>query len=608
MHKRLCRKPVTAFCILPSRAEFDLTHVRHYRYSFPASWRNIFAASERSAAGSQPMHFHDRYTIVYNGEIYNYKEIREVLVTRGFVFYSQSDTEVILAAYALYKEKCVDHFDGMFAFAIWDETEQTLFAARDRFGEKPFFYCRNNNILFFASEIKALWAAGIKKAVNKKLLFNFLTLGYTSNPADSVETFFDGIRKLPAASYFKYHLPSGQLTVQQYWKLREEINTGAGGEETIEQFSDILFRSVKRRLRSDVTVGTSLSGGLDSSSIVAIMKMLRESSGDAAAIKTFSAVFPGYEKDESRFIQSVQQKLAIDNYQTRPTAESLLQHFDKVCYHQDEPFISSSIHAQYEVFALAKQMNVTVLLDGQGADETLAGYDKYYHWYWQELFTTDQDILQREIALARKAGSREAWNWKNKLAARFPRLTQTILTALQRRKQRNTDDLQPAFIHDYGRSYYTIPLPDKLENVLRFNTSFMGLEELLRYADRNSMAHGREVRLPFLSHELVEFIFSLPSGFKIKDAWTKWILRKSMENKLPSGIVWRTGKVGFEPPQKQWMENKLLQEYIRHQKEKLAKAGILQAGITDKIIKPQDAHAALNVDWRYLVAGKLFGE
>lgn len=570
-----------------------------------------------STAGAQPMHYPGGYTIVYNGEIYNYKELREELTKKGFAFCTQTDTEVLLAAYACYKEDCLQHLDGMFAFTIWDSQEQTLFAGRDRFGEKPFFYRHSSGQLFFASELKALWCAGIRKKANQQMLYNFLTLGYTTNPADGAETFFEEVYKLPAASYMQYHLPSGRLTVRPYWKLPVRVSAPAAADvsypvnagkerKLIEQFSDLLHRSVARRLRSDVPVGTSLSGGLDSSSIVAVMKRLSDASGNPAVIKTFSATFPGYEKDESYFISSVQEKLGIENYQTRPTAEAMLQQFDQLCYYQDEPFISSSVWAQFCVFALAKKEGVTVLLDGQGADEILAGYDKYYPWYWQELFKYDRQLLQKELQLARDAGIQKTWGWKNKLAARFPRFASSMQTAYKKRKQRSAAGLQKDFIHQYGQSYYKTPLPDKLDNLLRFNTCNSGLEELLRYADRNSMAHGREVRLPFLSHELVEFVCSLPSSFKIRDAWTKWILRRSVENELPQNIVWRSGKVGFEPPQKGWMENKLLQERIRCEKEKLVQAGVLQAGILHQTIKPQDALAAFNADWRYLVAGKLF--
>ncbi|MBE7174275.1 MAG: asparagine synthase (glutamine-hydrolyzing) [Williamsia sp.] len=592
------------------------------------------AIIDLSQAGTQPMHFNNQYSIVFNGEIYNYKEIRRDLVRKGCLFHTQTDTEVLLAAYAYYGEECLQHFDGMFAFAIWNDQEQTLFAARDRFGEKPFFYHLSKDGLFFASELKALWRAGIPKTANPKMLYNFLTLGYTLNPADGTETFFKEVYKLPAASYMRYQPSSGRLTLHSYWKLPACTSTAGGktrlqtdthhttlsgtlpnkqaGQDfhaeaaVIEQFADLLQKSVARRLRSDVPVGTSLSGGLDSSSIVAVMKQVLLAAGNPAVVNTFSAVFPGYEKDESAFIRSVQEGLEIQNYQVQPTAEGMLQQFDQLCYYQDEPFGSSSIWAQFCVFELAKRHQVTVLLDGQGADEVLAGYDKYYPWYWQELFKRDRPTLRKELQAAHDMGIQKSWGWKNKLAAYFPRSASNLQTVYRKISQQRTADLQPDFVRSWGASYYTTPLPDSLENLLCYNTCCNGLEELLRYADRNSMAHGREVRLPFLSHELVEFIFSLPSHFKIRDAWTKWILRRSMEEKLPKNIVWRSRKIGFEPPQKLWMENSLLQERVRTEKEKLVQAGVLHASILLKMVKPQGALAAFNADWRYLAAGNLF--
>ena len=554
-----------------------------------------------SAAGAQPMHYLDRYTIVYNGEIYNYKEIREDLLKKGFRFHSQTDTEVVLAAYACYGEACLSRFDGMFAFAIWDEAAQRLFAARDRFGEKPFFYCRLNGRLIFASEIKALWAAGMKKKENLALLYNFLTVDYTGNPADPAETFFEGVYKLPAGSLLRYHLPSRQLTTGRYWKL--EISRAAEeNSNKTEQFMELLQASVQKRLRSDVPVGTSLSGGLDSSAIVALMKKGYDSTG---SIKTFSAVFPGYEKDESRFIRSVQQKLDIENYQTSPAAKDLVADFDKLCDHQDEPFISSSMYAQYAVFGLAKKRGVTVLLDGQGADEILAGYNKYYHWYWQELYRTDRKKFRWETAQARRTGVGGSWSWQNRMAAFFPGIATGLQKWRREKQQRCMYGLHPEFVRAYGYSYYTLPRTDRLENVLYYNTISNGLEELLRYADRNSMAHSREVRLPFLQHELVEFIFSLPPHWKIRDARTKWILRNSMENMLPAEVVWRLDKVGFEPPQQQWMQHPQMQACIREQKLRLAQAGIFKKEEIKPIKKPHEIHAAPDNDWRLLVAGKL---
>lgn len=520
-------------------------------------------------SGKQPMHYLDRYTIVHNGEIYNYIELEEELIRKGYTFRSSSDTEVILAAYDCYREECVRHFDGMFAFAIWDEKEQTLFAARDRFGEKPFYYYYDQEQLAFASEMKALWAGGVTKESNRTLLYNYLTLGYTCNPADLSETFYKDIAKLPPASYLKYHPATNSLETGRYWDIdRTYVDTTISEKQATEQFLNLFHTSLQRRLRSDVPVGTSLSGGLDSSSIVAAI-CHNKLTGNT--VQTFSAVFPGFAKDESRYQQLVTDRYNLSNHTVTPTAEEMITVLDKLCYHQEEPFQSSSIFAQYKVFELAKRHNVKVLLDGQGADETLAGYDKYY-------------------------------NRKGRILDLFPEISTIYIERLKAVQQKRNPHLSKSFKEEYGQSYYQFPHRDQLNSILYYNTFMNGLEELLRYADRNAMAHGREVRLPFLQHELVEFIFSLPADFKIRNGLGKWLLRQSMQDYLPEVIVWRKDKVGFEPPQQQWMQNPALQEKIQEAKKLLFRKDVLDPAILKHKVQPQGAHEAGNYDWRFLSA------
>lgn len=557
------------------------------------------AIIDLSNTGNQPMHYADRYTIVYNGEIYNYVELKDALIKKGYSFRSSCDTEVILAAYACYGENCLALFDGMFAFAIWDEQEQTLFAARDRFGEKPFYYYHNGHQLLFASEMKALWSAGIEKVQNKTLLYNFLTLGYTSDPADLFETFYTNISKLPAAFSLKYNAVTKALETTRYWDIDSMNKTVISDKEAMEQFKHLLVSSVQKRLRSDVQTGTSLSGGLDSSSIIAI---LCNDLHKGEKMQTFSATFPLFEKDESAFQQEVVKRFKLINHTVSPTADDLVNSLSKLNYHQEEPFQSSSIFAQFKVFELAAQHNTTVLLDGQGADETLAGYNKYHHWYLEELYIKDKKLFREE----KRANPDTAWNWRNTLIARFPAVTSGYIERIKAIQQKKNRDLTKDFINNFGHSFYHYPQPGSLNSVLYYNTSINGLEELLRYADRNSMAHGREVRLPFLQYELVQFIFSLPAHFKIRNGFSKWILRQSMDGCLPASIVWRKDKTGFEPPQQQWMEHKMVKEYIHEAKRLLVKQGILTAEALDKPIRPAAAHEAENYDWRFLSAAVIF--
>jgi len=565
------------------------------------------AIIDLSDEAAQPMHYLDRYTIVYNGEIYNYIELRKELKKAGYHFKTGSDTEVILAAYDFYKEQCVQYFDGMFAFAIWDDQEQQLFAARDRFGEKPFYYYAEKNMFAFASEMKALWAAGINKTPEHKMILNYITLGYVQNPADKAQTFFKDIYSLPAAHYLYYRAGEGSIRIENYWNIDKQAFIRISEEDAIERIDALFSSSVFRRLRSDVPVGASLSGGLDSSSIVYYMQ--QQIRNVANKYKTFSAIFPGFEKNEHAYVLEVVKKLQVDNFTVVPTAADLIRDFKKLCYHQEEPFPSSSIYAQYRVFDLAKSQRVKVLLDGQGADEVLAGYHKYIHWYLQEMVSRYKfsDIKKEKIRLqANNIPFR--WGVKNIMAAFLPSHASIALEKKEyQRIIHHTDISKNMLTFLKGREWEGIhkPVVTKLNDILYFNTMQHGLEELLRYSDRNAMAHGLEVRLPFLNAELVQFIFSLPSQFKISNGYTKSIFRKLMDQKLPDSIVWRTDKIGYEPPQKIWMEDKEMKEYVYTAKQKLVKEDILKAQVLQKKSRSLHAHDADNFDWRYLCVAEM---
>ena len=558
-----------------------------------------------SDAAAQPFHYLGRYVILHNGEIYNYIELREELRKKGYSFKTQTDTEVLVAAYDHWKQSCLQQFDGMFAFAIWDEQEKEFFAARDRFGEKPFHYiCTGNNVFLFTSEIKAFWPINAGREFNKKMLFNFLTIGYTDNPDEPQETFYQDVKKLPPASFIKIKFQQGlSIDIQKYWDLDpHDQGDDISDEEAIDKFGDLFKTSVKRRLRSDVPLGTSLSGGLDSSSIAAVIYGLKTID---YRLQTFSAIFPGFDKNEEKYIDEITGKFSLRSYKTALSDEEIPTLFQKIIQQQDEPFGSASTLPQSKVFALAKQNNVKVLLDGQGADEILAGYHKYYKWYWQELFRKRKLVISGEIKRAKNLGINERFGMNNIIAALFPDFASVFLEKQYLLNALKQEDLTKEFIHLQSKeAYYTTPAIFSLNGVLYFNTCIHGLEELLRYADRNSMAHGREVRLPFLNHELVEFLFSLPSDFKIRDGWTKWILRKTMENRVPSSTAWRQDKIGFEPPQRSWMQLPAMQEMIHEAKKKLVNEKILKAEVMNKKIQPSAAYEKNNYDWKYLVSAQ----
>ena len=579
------------------------------------------AITDLTVNAAQPMLFIPRetsgetkyalYTIIHNGEIYNYLELRSLLIQKGYVFRTRSDTEVIIAAYDYWKEKCLQQFNGMFAFAIWDEKEQELFAARDRFGEKPFYYYEDGNYFIFASEMKALWAVGVPRTIDEKMLLNYLTLGHVQNSMDKEQCFFENIYSLPPAHFLKISVNDCKSKIHKFWNINKEVKIEISVPDAIERFTELFNNSVKYRFKSEVPAGASLSGGLDSSSIIAGIyeQQIKNTRDTDIKLKTFSAVFPGYGKDESEYIDAVLARFGIDNFKVTPTPESLLKDFKKLCFHQEEPFSSSGIYAQYRVFEMAGQHGVKVLLDGQGADETMAGYPRYIHWYLQE-------VLSRHKLGATRKEKKELvenkqpfrWDINNVFASFLPAHAAIQLEKKEYRKTIHHPDIKPDFLRSLnGREWEGIhkPIVTKLNDILYFNTLKMGLEELLRFSDRNSMSQGVEIRLPFLDHYLVEFIFSLPAQFKIHEGWTKWLLRHTMDQKLPDQVVWRKEKIGFETPQFTWMENDTVQEFIQEAKRKLVSRGVLKQSVLNKKVQPKDAYAPDNYDWRYLCAGHI---
>jgi asparagine synthase (glutamine-hydrolysing) len=551
------------------------------------------AILDLSERGAQPMHYLGRYTVTLNGEIYNYIELREELIRKGHTFVSESDTEVLLAAYSEYGVSVLDRLDGMFAFAIWDEQESTLFCARDRFGEKPFFYHYVPSKSFaFASEIKSLFAFGAPRFINNRMLFNYLAYDVIENPRGKSETFFEGISKLEAANYVLVDR-RGAVTKRRYWGVPEiNVDQRISFEDACERFRELFTQSVKRRLRSDVPVGTSLSGGLDSSSVLCTISNLLNGNGHGQ--KTFSARFHNSALDEGEYMRLAAEAAGAMQHFAWPDERTLLDNIDEVFYHQEEPFGGASILAQWEVMKLAKRENVTVLLDGQGADETLGGYVHYFRTLFLELYSKDRSRFREERREYEDLHKRRfVSDARFRLEATRPGLLRLMGNARRRFSR-------PSYVHhlhpDFAAEYRTEPPPfenhNDLNETLRYSTQGYGLEKLLRFADRNSMAFSREVRLPFLNHELVEFLFTLPPSYKISGGWTKRILRYAMEPILPAPITWRVEKLGFEPPQEQWLKNPEARKLIEGCNRDLIERRVLS----------QDSECD---EWRCLMASKL---
>ncbi|MCW3462079.1 asparagine synthase (glutamine-hydrolyzing) [Chitinophaga nivalis] len=572
-----------------------------------------------STGGDQPMHYADkRYTITFNGEIYNYIELKQKLISKGYTFQSTSDTEVLLALYDAEKEGCLTSLDGMFAFAIWDEKEQTLFFARDRFGEKPFHYAFTPEKYFvFGSEMKSLWAYGIPRVRNNKMLYRYLVYNEIMNEEDLAETFFDGILRLKPAHYGILHFPSFKLKIKQYWDINyRQVNDEITEREAKEKFRDLFLTSVGRRLRSDVPVGSSLSGGLDSSLIVCAINHLQQDKGGSQ--HTFSARFPGFKKDEGVYMDKVIAQTNANAHFVYPDAEHFFENMSTITWHQEEPFGSASISAQNAVMKLAKEKNITVLLDGQGADEILAGYHIYYYSFFHELRSGDRSTYKAQLEKYHRLqagnninGLSYQGDLKSWVKSKFP----AALLKLIKNKRQQLAAIRSPFISRDFIAEYAVEESRMLQTNIHLNhslynsTTGAGLQELLRYADRNSMQYSREVRLPFLSHELVTFLFTLPARYKIFDGWTKYLMRIAFEDILPQDITWRKDKIGYEPPQQSWMDATAVKAQINDYKDGFIREKILDASMTNI---NTDIASSLSDDpgknWRILQAGLIFNK
>jgi asparagine synthase (glutamine-hydrolysing) len=512
--------------------------------------------------GAQPMAWLEKYVITFNGEIYNYIEIKAYLRSKGYSFKSDSDTEVILMAYDFWGVGCLQHFDGMFSFAIYNFEKNELFCARDRFGEKPFYYAFHEGNLVFASEMKALWAFGVPKVKNDGMLHNYLSYDLVENPLDQTETFYSNIFKLKPSHYFIY---KGEKNVNQisYWSLAFEDNSELTMNQVQIQFLELLETSLNRRLRSDVQVGSSLSGGLDSSTIVGLIAQNTNQN------HTFSARFKDFKNDEGKYIDVVSNTFKTNHHNIFVNEDDLINDLDKLIWHQEEPFQTGSIYAQYCVYKEARKNNVLVMLDGQGADEFLGGYDKDFKFYLKEI--NKQSILKGEFIrlIKENHGFDVSLSKKDLLQLNTPKLFSLFARLKWNYKSSIPAGINRSFHHSSKSKSNPFKEFNSLKEMLHYEMTNQGLEKLLKFADRNSMANSIEVRLPFLSHELVEFTFKQKNSLFLNQGWSKAILRNSMKNILPNEIVWRKDKIGFEAPHEKWTKHERFVQLSKDAKSEL---------------------------------------
>lgn len=506
------------------------------------------AIFDLSPRGHQPMQDATRtLTIVFNGEIYNWVELRKEL-RRFYPFRSHTDTEVLLAAYTRWGPGFLHRLNGMFAFALWDETEQRLLMARDRFGEKPLYYVHRPGLLLFASEIKAILASGlVSPEPHLQSIYRFLA--YRETDA-AEETLFRDIVALPAAHALYYSAQQDSCKLLKYWDLDPAAEIPPSVDRVYaERLLELMRSSVNLRMRSDVPVGSCLSGGLDSSSLVG----LSASHPGASRPSTFSARFDDPSIDEGDYIRSVTDLFSTPNYTVFPDPRRMMEELSTFAWHQEHPFAGPSIYAQWCVMRLANEQGVTVLLDGQGGDETLAGYLLSSGANYKDLFSN-----LRWCTLARNAFDEIRQHGLRGLAKillpQLPVTLRNIAYSFSEPLSLTADFASVAFAPPtHLKSGFSSTLHDELYQQLRCSM----LPKLLRFADRSSMAFSREVRLPFLDHRVVEFLFAIPESQKICGTTTKFILRNAMRGRIPNKVVDRKDKKGFETPQAAWLRGPL---------------------------------------------------
>jgi len=500
-------------------------------------------------AGHQPMSDKaGRYVIVFNGEIYNYIEIREELKGKGIEFFTNTDTEVLLKSYIYYGEECLNKFNGMFAFVIYDQLNGNVFAARDRFGVKPFYYYLSDSGLIFASEIPPILAVyGQTNQPNEQMIFDYLTFSRTDHTEN---TFFKNIKKLQHGCCFT--IKGNKVEFKKWYDLKSHIKFQ---ESDSDKYRQLLVDAVKLRLRSDVPVGVCLSGGLDSSAITSIVATELNN----PQINTFSAVYQkGDTGDESKFIH-LYDELLPNMFEVFPTRDNLYHDLLNFVRIHGEPIPTTSPYAQYLVFKLAKE-RVTVTLDGQGADEQLGGYHYFFGFYFKDLLRHFKLItLIRECFMYFKV-HRSIYGFKTFLYFLLPKQYRTSLRVSK------AGYLTREFISKFsGKNkksvvndlYASDSMKDALINHFEFK-----LEHLLKWDDRNSMAHSVESRTPFLDYRLVEYTLSIKSDSIIKNGFTKSILRESLKNILPEKIRLRRDKIGFATPEDEWFRSDLFKSFI----------------------------------------------
>lgn len=518
------------------------------------------AILDLTSAGHQPMASADGFWIVFNGEIYNYVELRAELIAVGHSFRSGTDTEVLLAAYREWGDACTSRLDGMWAFAIYDPRTQRIFASRDRFGVKPLYFrhLHGARALAFASEIKALLPLG-RIAVNRRIAWDYLALGHVEHAG---ETLFDGILKLPAGSSFSFDLRTARFVIKRHYVLAVDESDVPFEPQVASRYAEEVRETVREavrlRLRADVDVGTCVSGGIDSSVIAVLAAAIRQQQASAAQ-HLFTATFPGRAADESRYARAVAEATGATWHTVTPEPQDLWQDLRDLVETQEEPFGSTSIYAQYRVMRLAHDVGTRVLLDGQGADELFGGYLPYLGIRQWELLRRGRIVASAAFShhVARRYSPRLAFAGALRAAA-FATLPAPALVGARRiARPSSLRALGRGFRSEHalrGSRYKAVNAALSVNGALHQRVNGVGLQGLLRYEDRNSMRWSIESRTPFADDiRLIELAFKIPSAYKVHSGVPKYLLRRAFDPLLPAAVAMRRDKVGFATPEREWL-------------------------------------------------------
>ncbi len=533
------------------------------------------AIIDLSTGGIQPMTMYnedypsssfrdEQFTIVFNGEIYNYIELKEELKEIGIKFRTETDTEVLLKLFTIYNNDMYEYLNGQFVFCIWDNKKRILTVARDRFGIKPLYYTETKDYIAFSSEMKPLLALKEEIKLNPIMIYDYLVYNNTDH---SNQTFFEDIHRFPASHYAT--VTKERLEIIKYWDLLEEVEKLRKNkqfkkktlEEHISSVKSLFFNSVKLRLRADVIVGSCLSGGIDSSSVVcSALQYL--SKNEKPNFELFSLVYGNwFERDERKYIDIVAESTGLKQNLTTANMKDVNSQFKDYMYYQEEPSTTYSAFGQYKVMELAAQRKTKVLLDGQGADELMVGYFPISGYVYWDLFKRLKWIrLVKELIKQRK----------NKMALKIfaiQFIPNFVSNKLWRRYRVATEYLTADFFQEYHGLTPSFDLLKGLKRKSLVKILIKDLENnfqsLLRLEDRNSMRFSIEARVPFLDHHFAIYVLALKSEYILRDGKSKWIFREAMENITPQEILERRDKIGFASPDFYWLRdknNKLLQE------------------------------------------------